>query len=1248
MLSEPARRSTSAIPVRASDLPSFETMEPRVLLSGAPGAGLPFPEAPAGAPVLANRYLLDIPEDASEDGFWFGRGWTVDPLGGQILVTRAVQFLDDAGNPVKVAVSNGEALIQTSDAGGGRIESIELHPANGRCTLSIIAPLGTTVDAVSVLDSALAIVTRGVTLDGTLTSEGTLGKLVLGDVAAGSAISLHTDPTIVAADRAALVAQFGQITDATVTVTDLPILSLTTTAWNGGALSAPWIGRLISRNALNAAVTTEGADARGFSIAAVTAGDAGGTTLDVPGLIGQVRVSQWHSGSLQAGGLAALVTGGRGAGGDVGIDLALDGAGVLAGRPALGGARIAGNLIGADWTVDGSAGNILVAVRMTGSTLRTSGHLNALTAGAMLDSAVLVGVAGDYATDADADGVIDLPRGADAFAGAVGGVVPTLNALSIRGGRGIGGELFEDSTVAAGRLGRAVLASAATENEDPFGIAVGDSLGSLILRDGRRAYRWGTPSWPADTGDFAVVVPGYNNAPRAVGEAVATDEDAAVTTGNVLANDFDLNNDPLTVAAVTQGAHGAVVHNGDGTFTYTPDADFHGIDTFTYTVSDGRGGTATAAVTVTVAAVNDAPAAGDDSAATTRTAPVTLINVLANDTDVDADALTITGFTQPAFGSVVHNGGGSFTYTPNGTFTGPTSFTYTASDGHGGTAVGTVNITVQASNALPLPAGDSATTDLATPVTTGNVLANDVDPDGDALTITGFTQAANGAVVDNGDNTFTYTPNGVFTGNDTFTYTVADGFGGTATGTVTITVTTVNAAPTAGDDSFTTDRNAPYTTASVLADDTDPNGDALAVVGFTQPAHGIVVHNGDGTFTYTLTSHFVGDDSFTYTVSDGRGGTDTATVTITKPGITLDDLGAPSLNGQTLEGWRVWQVRATVPGGEDPFSMFTINAISNVHQVWPMAGPETTSGTLGLEADWTDLDTHVLFSIFQQVMSFGDSESNDGTNPTGGDFGAGVAGMGTFEFQVLDVNPAAIPGESYAFFQFVARDSDEVTVTGSAVQGANPSIPFSLTVGQDINDDPIALDDTATTDEDEAVTTGNVLANDHDPEGQPLTIDSFTQAAHGTVVNHGDGTFTYIPDAGYYGADSFTYTVADGQGGSATATVSVTVNHVVPNAPPVASNNSYTTDRNAPFTTTNVLANDYDTDGGTLSILSFTQPSHGSVVHNGNGTFTYTLGSYFAGNDSFTYTITDGQGGTDTATITITKPKITVDDLGAP
>jgi hypothetical protein len=184
----------------------------------------------------------------------------------------------------------------------------------------------------------------------------------------------------------------------------------------------------------------------------------------------------------------------------------------------------------------------------------------------------------------------------------------------------------------------------------------------------------------------------FNDAPVAANDVASTDEDTAVTI-DVLANDSDGDGDALTVTGLVAAANGTLVNNGDGTVTYTPDADYNGSDSFTYTVEDGNGGSDTATVAVDVASVNDAPVAADDTASTTEDSSVT-INVLANDSDVDGDSLTVTGLSAAANGTVVNNGDGTVTYTPNIDFDGTESFNYSISDGNGGIDTGAVEVTV--------------------------------------------------------------------------------------------------------------------------------------------------------------------------------------------------------------------------------------------------------------------------------------------------------------------------------------------------------------------------------------------------------------------------------------------------------------------------------------------------------------------------------------------------------------------------
>jgi len=295
-----------------------------------------------------------------------------------------------------------------------------------------------------------------------------------------------------------------------------------------------------------------------------------------------------------------------------------------------------------------------------------------------------------------------------------------------------------------------------------------------------------------DTATVTVTVVAGNAPPNAIDDTVTVAEDSGPTVINVRANDSDGNGDTLTVTAVTQPAGGTVVLVG-GVITFQPNPNFTGATTFTYTISDGNGGTDTATVTVNVTPVNDPPDAINDVATLAEDAGATTIVVLGNDTiapDV-GETLRITAVTQPANGTVVITGGGTgLTFQPGPNFNGATTFTYTISDGNGGTDIATVTINVTPVNDRPSALNDSAMVTEGSGATPINVLANDTDPEGDPLTITSVTQPPSGTVTITGGGTgITFQPGPGVTGTVTITYTVSDGKGGTATATVTITVT---------------------------------------------------------------------------------------------------------------------------------------------------------------------------------------------------------------------------------------------------------------------------------------------------------------------------------------------------------------------------------------------------------------------------------------------------------------------------
>jgi len=187
--------------------------------------------------------------------------------------------------------------------------------------------------------------------------------------------------------------------------------------------------------------------------------------------------------------------------------------------------------------------------------------------------------------------------------------------------------------------------------------------------------------------------------------------------------------------------------------------------------------------------INSPPVATNDSATTAKNTPVT-IHVLANDTDADGNSLSVTNLSAAAHGTPTLNGDGTVTYSPNAGFLGTDTFTYTANDGTVDGNVATVTVTVK--NTPPVGVADAASTFKNTPVTV-NVLGNDSDADGDAISVSSLGGPAHGTATLNGDGTVAYAPNAGFSGTDSFTYRPFDA---TDAGNVTtVTVTVINRPP---------------------------------------------------------------------------------------------------------------------------------------------------------------------------------------------------------------------------------------------------------------------------------------------------------------------------------------------------------------------------------------------------------------------------------------------------------------------
>ncbi len=304
--------------------------------------------------------------------------------------------------------------------------------------------------------------------------------------------------------------------------------------------------------------------------------------------------------------------------------------------------------------------------------------------------------------------------------------------------------------------------------------------GHTAVWTGTQMIIWGGVPFDASGGLFCLT------APTAFDDTYDVDENSTlnIPAPGVLSNDVDPQEDVLTAERVSGPAHGDLTLNSDGSFVYTPNVDFEGVDNFVYRCKNATYPSNDAAVTIYVG--NQPPVSNPDTANTVEDTPVT-VEVLLNDSDPDGDPIHVVSVTAPQNGTAVINTDDTITYTPNPTFSGTDSFDYTIDDDQGATDSASVTITVAEINQPPVANPDSASTSESTPVTI-DVLSNDSDPDGDPIHVVNVTTPQNGTAVINPDDTITYTPNSTFTGTDSFDYTIDDGHGGTASASVTITV----------------------------------------------------------------------------------------------------------------------------------------------------------------------------------------------------------------------------------------------------------------------------------------------------------------------------------------------------------------------------------------------------------------------------------------------------------------------------
>lgn len=456
-----------------------------------------------------------------------------------------------------------------------------------------------------------------------------------------------------------------------------------------------------------------------------------------------------------------------------------------------------------------------------------------------------------------------------------------------------------------------VAADEGMNGSESFTLELFDASENKIIPLGQSLSNWSNsngapmPGFNDPNRIFAFVVPAGNTPPTADPKNLSTPEDSGIQVG-LSGSDPDPG-DIITFSVATAPTNGTLGPISGNQVTYTPKSNFAGIDTFTYRAEDGKSSSDVATVTISVTAVNDPPVAVDDAATTPEDTPIS-IPVLANDTDVDSETLTVSAVPGAVNGTATINAGGTeVTFTPAANFSGSGSFTYTVTDGSGGTDTGLVTITVAAVNDPPVAVDDAASTPEDTPVSIP-VTVNDTDIDGGPRTVVATANSVNGTVsIDPSNTSVTFTPAANFSGIGRFSYTTNDGNGGTDTGDVIVTVTPVNDLPVTIGDRVTVAGGSSISIA-VTSNDSDVDGDPLTVTAVTQGGKGTTSVETGGTILYSAQASATGEDQFTYTISDGHGGSATATVVV-EIGSTSDILWAEGFETTTAgarpSGWRV-------------------------------------------------------------------------------------------------------------------------------------------------------------------------------------------------------------------------------------------------------------------------------------------------------------------------------------------------------
>ncbi|MFA0141807.1 tandem-95 repeat protein [Vibrio kanaloae] len=854
-----------------------------------------------------------------------------------------------------------------------------------------------------------------------------------------------------------------------------------------------------------------------------------------------------------------------------------------------------------------------------------------------------------------------------------------------------------------------------------------------------------------------------NDPPVAGSTSYTVHEDNSITISNeqLLANSSDIEGEVAVDGVTYTGSDGVFEDNGDGTYTFSPNANFNGEVSLDVVVTDEDGATEATTAGITVLEVNDPPIAGSTSYSVSEDEVITISaeQLLANAFDIEGevaiDSVTYTG----SDGIFTDNGDGTFSFAPNANFDGDVSLDVVVTDEEGATVATNASIDVLPVNDAPV-SGDLAYSideDGSITLSQEQLLAQASDVDGDDLTASNLSAGDNATVVDNGDGTFTVTPGTDFNGNIDLNFDISDGTA-SIVANADLTVNPVNDLPTTSDVYANVDEDnvITITQEQLLANAADIEGDDLVASDLTLVGDdATIVDNGDGTFSITPSENFNGYIDVAYSISDGDtpiaanlgltvDPVNDAPIVSADVAITIEEDGSYTITQEELLQFAtdIEDDDMTAIIGEQGDETTVIGTVLDAETGNPVVGADVTLTDNAGHSYTTVTDQSGNYSVNGPVVDQGSvtieqegSITSSFLVPAGEDTNGGVTAISEV-LEETDMRIVVTWGESpqdmdnhlwlydtetgneldHIYYRDMSHDLGEGNVVQQDVDDTNGNGPETITIPnyQDadmhysvhnytnrswdvdgvedvqvqvfvgdtlvetftpelpenpsgehwhvfdiVNGVVVPSQDVGSENSFELPTSEEVLANVNgidisellmgdeggdsgDTGGNEPSVGDVS-IENALITDNGDGTYTITPEENFNGEFSISYNVDDGNGGVTPAELDVTVTAV--NDLSVIYDHDYTIneDGSLTFTDEQLLAGTTDIDGDGLSVESVNyEGTDGVFTDNGDGTYTFAPNENFNGNIDLTYDVSDG---TDVVSANIDVQVVPINDV---